>query len=134
MKRFTQTIQLVLFLSLGSILTNALQAQTVKPTGDELLNSETPVYQQEKNTVSNVEFTTTNYGIFGLDVESSSNGGTWPRNSKNGYIFGGGIWFGAQKLVDGKMRSLVELSYNPNTGKSWMVPGRIENGPNAEQV
>jgi hypothetical protein len=85
----------------------------------------------QKNTVSNIEFYQTNYGIFGNNVVgSNAGGGWWPRGSQNQYIFGGGIWFGAvkQRPDTNVMKKYVTVSYNPNNGRSWMVPGRIEDG------
>lgn len=85
----------------------------------------------QRNTVSNIQFITTNFGIFGLDIEANTGGGYWPRNSGNQYIFGGGVWFGGIKEVrqpDGSLRprTMAVISYNPNSGLSWMVPGRID--------
>jgi hypothetical protein len=96
------------------------------------------VFDVQKNTVSNFQFYTSNYGIFGLDVANSLGGGYWPRGSANQYIFGGGIWFGAEKVRPGStdstdLKKYVEVSYNPNSGKSWMVPGRIEDGDLIDQ-
>ncbi len=85
-------------------------------------------FDLQQNTVSNIQFYTTNYGIFGLNVATGRGGGYWPRNSQNQYIFGGGIWFGSQKYrlpEDTVMTKYVEVSYNPNNGRSWMVPGHI---------
>lgn len=86
----------------------------------------------QENTVSNIAFWTSNYGIFGLNVKQSVGGGYWPRGSQNQYIFGGGVWFGARKRRpapnDTSWRKYVLVTYNPNSGLSWMVPGRIEDG------
>lgn len=86
----------------------------------------------QQNTVSNIRFFSTNYGIFGLNVDANGGGGFWPRSSSNQYIFGGGIWFAAQKrvMLDGKeeFNKLVSISYNPNSGNSWFVPGRVADG------
>jgi hypothetical protein len=89
------------------------------------------VYQQGKTTKGRVEMATTNYGVFGLDASGTKGAGFWPRGSDNQYIFGGGIWFAALKLKENEdyPRKLVSISFNPNTGKSWTVPGRIEDGP-----
>jgi hypothetical protein len=92
------------------------------------------VYDNQKNTVSNIEFFTSNFGIFGMDIARSRGGGYWPRGSLNQYIFGGGFWFGAQKYMKEKndTTTFVSVSYNPNSGSSWFVPGRInEEGPAA---
>jgi hypothetical protein len=92
----------------------------------------------QRNTVSKIQFYTTNYGIFGLNVAGNSGGGFWPRNSGNQYIFGGGVWFAALKRLvsydsttgvrDTVIRKMSEISYNPNSGESWLSPGRIEDG------
>jgi len=94
---------------------------------DNLLRTTTGIYDLQKNTVSNIEFYTTNYGIFGLNVAQNRGGGFWPRGSQNQYIFAGGIWFGAIKKRpnDTNYRKFVTITYNPNNGRSWMVPGRM---------
>ena len=94
----------------------------------QLMRLATSTFEVRKNRVSRIEFYTSNYGIFGLNVAANRGGGFWPRGSGNQYIFGGGIWFGAQKWVRGEKRKLVVISYNPNSGASWMVPGRIADG------
>lgn len=98
--------------------------------GDELLKrSYTQLFDLQQNTVSNIQFYTTNYGIFGLNVAQNRGGGYWPRGSNNQYIFGGGLWFAAVKpRPDGELKKYVEVTYNPNNGRSWMVPGRITDG------
>ncbi|MES2767043.1 MAG: hypothetical protein V4642_14305 [Bacteroidota bacterium] len=97
---------------------------------DEVLRAAKGVLDQQQNKVSSISFHTTNYGIFGLNVAANIGGGYWPRGSKNQYIFGGGIWFGALKLKAGDTvpNKLAVISYNPNSGGSWMAPGRIEDG------
>lgn len=85
-------------------------------------------YEVIKNKVSNIEFFSSNYGIFGLNVQANAAGGTWPRGSSQAYIFGGGVWFGAQKVRGNDTNKLCVIGYNPNSGASWMVPGVI-NGP-----
>lgn len=61
----------------------------------------TNAFDSYKNKVSNIEIYSTNYGILGQNVAATSNadkvGGFWPRDSKNAYIFGGGLWIGAKK-------------------------------------
>ena len=87
----------------------------------------------QRNTVSNFQFYTTNYGIFGHNVSQSVGGGHWPRGSQNQYFYGGGIWFAARKMRPDRpeIKNYVEVTYNPNNGSSWMVPGRIEDGDKA---
>lgn len=92
------------------------------------------VYDLQKNTVSNIDFYTTNYGIFAFDVQNTRGGGFWPRRSQNQYIFAGGFWFGAQKYnkANGDTNNLASISYNPWSGEGWYVPGRInEGGPHS---
>ncbi len=91
-------------------------------------------FDLQQNSISNLQFYTTNYGIFGLNIGQGNGGGYWPRGSLNQYIFGGGIWFGAQKYRPNTdiLRKYVEVTYNPNNGRSWMVPGRISEGDEAE--
>jgi hypothetical protein len=112
------------------------------------LQREFSAFDVQKNTISNIEFFTSNYGIFGLDVaNNNTGGGYWPRGSKNQYIFGGGTWFATQKpwpnpekdddpLTDDEYRrdengeimtkNYVIVSYDPNSAESWFVPGRID--------
>ncbi|HVZ40234.1 MAG TPA: hypothetical protein VHI13_13225 [Candidatus Kapabacteria bacterium] len=83
-------------------------------------------YEVIKNKVSNIEVYSSNYGIFGLNVQANQAGGVWPRGSGQAYIFGGGIWFGAQKVrPNGDTNKLCVIGYNPNSGASWMVPGVV---------
>jgi len=105
-----------------------------KEKGDELQRTYNRVFDLQTNTVSNIQFYTTNYGIFGLNIDRNEGGGVWPRGSLNQYIFGGGIWFAAIKnRPDGTPKKYCEISYNPNNGRSWMVPGRIEDGTQLDQ-
>lgn len=100
-----------------------------KKGGDEPQRTYGQLFDLQQNTVSNIQFYTTNYGIFGLNVAQNRGGGYWPRGSNNQYIFGGGLWVGAIKpRPDGNLKKYVEVTYNPNNGRSWMVPGRISDG------
>ncbi len=98
-----------------------------KGKGNQTQRSSRGLFDLQENTVSNIQFFTTNYGIFGYNVAQGQGGGFWPRGSLNQYIFAGGIWFGAQKHRPDTavMRKYVSISYNPNNGRSWMVPGPI---------
>ncbi|MFH1051653.1 MAG: hypothetical protein V1779_12095 [bacterium] len=107
---------------------------------EQVQRTATQNFDLQRNTVSNFQFPVTNYGILFLDVARNVGGGYWPRGSLNQYLFGGGIWLAAQKwiwtdtgTVDNpmpyrKLTKLCEVTYNPNSGSSWMVPGRIEDG------
>jgi|GEM_PF-1863462 len=85
-------------------------------------------FKMDSNSVSNVAFYTSNNGIYGLNIPLNRGGVFWPRGTKNQYIFGAGIWVGAMKNSpeDGQPRRYVIMSYNPNNGNSWVVPGRFE--------
>ena len=98
----------------------------------------TSVFESLSNNVSGLEFFSTNYGILFLNVQAGRAGGIYPRGSNKPYLFGGGIWFGAQKFVNDdpeadpddpnaakSLQKLSVISYNPNSGASWMVPGEI---------
>jgi len=115
----------------GTIYTNKDKESKENNQSDQLqAKTYRGVFDVQKNTVSNIDFYTTNYGIFGFDIARQRGGGYWPRGSQNQYIFAGGFWFGAQKYRKniGDTVSLVTLSYNPWSGKGWFVPGRINIG------
>jgi hypothetical protein len=97
---------------------------------DDVQRTPTGVFDQQKNSKSKVDFITTNYGIFGFDVVNGQGGTFWPRGKGNQYLFAGGAWFAARKRPPGSdtLRQRVVITYNPNSGKSWMVPGTIEDG------
>lgn len=96
--------------------------------GRSILRVPTQAFEVLENKVSKIQVYCTNYGIFGLNVAANRAGGIWPRGSGQAYIFGGGVWFGAEKVRNGDTNRLCVIGYNPNSGASWMVPGRI-NGP-----
>jgi len=75
------------------------------------------------STNSNAGYVATNYGIFGLNPVTAESGFTVPVNSGKTYFFGSGLWFGARKMVDGRMNDLTFITYNPNSGASWAIPG-----------
>ena len=102
--------------------------QTFLVFNTELNAQEHAVIDHRTTKLSNVDMFMSSNGVFGQDVKLGIGGGFWPRGSDHQYIFGGGFWFGAQKEVDGEIKTIVEIAYNPNSGQSWMIPGRIENG------
>lgn len=103
--------------------------------GPEIQRSPTGAFENLINKVSNLQFYSSNYGIIFLNVAGSVAGGIYPRNSGNRYLFGGGVWFGAMKFVADNpddpenspktLKKMSVISYNPNSGSSWMVPGEI---------
>ena len=102
-----------------------------------VLQEQIPVFELGENQVSAIQFKLTNYGIFGLDVAAGAGGGFWPRGSNKQYIFGGGVWFAAMKKVQADtgiaFNKLCVISYNPNSGNSWMVPGSVKDGPKVRE-
>lgn len=142
-------VSILLFLVMGSssvLLAEISEKYKNEAKESETLRSYTNVYDLQLNTVSNFQFYMTNYGIFGFDVNRGVGGGYWPRGSVNQYIFAGGIWLAVQKFMELDSlddngdtvnyfgpRKLVTISYNPNNGRSWMVPGRIEDQDEIDQ-
>lgn len=123
------------FSSLGLI---ARPIENEKGKSDEELRKVSQVYDLQVNTVSNIQFYTTNYGIFGLDVARNRGGGFWPRGSQNQYIFAGGVWLAAIKQRPGDTnnttRKYCSITYNPNNGRSWMAPGRMDPNSTAKDI
>ncbi|MCX7880678.1 MAG: hypothetical protein N2517_08450 [Ignavibacteria bacterium] len=127
-KLFTVLISLVFPIVLLS-LPKDYEKKEKKGEEPQPLRTYNRFFDLQQNSVSNIQFYTTNYGIFGLNIAQNRGGGYWPRGSNNQYIFGGGLWFGAIKpRPDGQLKKYVEVTYNPNSGESWMVPGRITDG------
>ncbi|MBC8144768.1 MAG: T9SS type A sorting domain-containing protein [bacterium] len=110
-----------------SIITTLLIALTASASSAV---AQTDVYSVKRSKTSSVEYHISNYGIFGLDVASAKAGFIFPRNSRTSYLFGAGLWFGAMKTVNDSARKLVFLTYNPNTGASWAVPGDFDSALN----
>ncbi|MEI6091464.1 MAG: hypothetical protein WCR42_13500 [bacterium] len=145
-KYFSKTTLLAIFVILVISTFNAnadiSPAAKEKNAKNQLQRAAYGVMDLQKNTISNLSFYTTNYGIFGLNVALSgtqnAGGGYWPRGSVNQYIFGGGIWLGVRKFLspqDTVPNKLCMITYNPNSGLSWMTPGRInEAGPQPDKL
>jgi hypothetical protein len=89
----------------------------------------TAIFELRKSTKSNFDFCMTNSGILGLNTQDAVGGGFWPRGTQNQYLFGSGLWFAAIKKMPGDtVNKLVVLSYNPNSGYSWFIPGSLDDG------
>ena len=106
-----------------------------KGATEEVQREPVGAFDLQRNVVSNVDFYTTNYGIFGYNIASQVGGTYWPRGGNNQYLFAGGAWFAALKRPPGstELRKRVMITYNPNSGQSWMVPGSIEDGTTVDQ-
>ena len=103
----------------------SLFARPAKTGENSILRQASGVFDSQDNTAGAVESMFSNNGISWLNVRRNEASGRWPRGSANNYMFGSGIWFGAKKDVNGTQKNLVELGYNPNSGRSWMVPGTM---------
>ncbi len=125
------TVCLVLLAPAWGIVGELYAGMKPAKTTDEL-QRQAQVFDLLPNSVSNVAFSVSNYGILGRDLASFDGGVYWPRTSDNRYLYGAGLWFGAVKRIgaDETPRPLVTISYNPNSGLSWLAPGRIEDGDN----
>lgn len=141
--RFFLTLLAIVFV-IGSFEINAATIHTSKNTDGKENEQEqlqarafNNVYDLQQNSISNIQFYTTNYGIFGFDVARGIGGGYWPRGSLNQYIFAGGLWIGVEKFrnpTDTLRTRYVSITYNPNSGRGWYVPGRINyGGPNSTE-
>jgi hypothetical protein len=128
MKRNVTVFIALIFIFCFLDLSAAIKENIKSNDGKTELQTPTGLFDLQSNSKSNFSFYTTNYGIFGLNVSANKGGGYWPRGSQNEYIFASGFWFGCLKNDGDTMRKMVEASYNPNNGRSWFVPGRIEDG------
>lgn len=89
------------------------------------------VYEVPKNRAGGVEFYSSNYGIFGLNVATATSGFRYPRTSGNPYLFGSGLWFGAQKRVGPTLSPLTFVTYDLAGSESWASPGEHDPSPDA---
>ena len=90
-----------------------------------------PLIDTRQTTLSQVVFNVTTNGANAHLAPTGSQGEPglyWPRNSSNSYIYGMGLCFSARKYYNNDTNKLVEMSYNPTSAKSWLIPGRIEDG------
>lgn len=126
--------KLLLLIAIASFIATISNAKPIE--GDSFQRSSSGVFDIQKNTASNIEMYNSNYGIWGFDANTKGGvaGLYWPRGSQNQYVFAGGFWFGAKKPFQGELSKLVLLSYNPNTGRSFFVPGRIEDGNKIDET
>ena len=131
----------VLFLMLTVAASNTIAGTANTAKSKESSNNEVQrdapsgAFDQQRNVVSNIDFYTSNYGIFGFNIRQQVGGTFWPRGTGNQYLFAGGAWFGALKRPPGTsdLRKRVMITYNPNSGQSWMVPGSIADGNVVDQ-
>lgn len=110
-----------------------MQAQELNTT--IRLNSakkeDTPEFQVQFNSVSDVKFNATNFGVFGFSIVEGNSGLEWPRNSGNTYGSAGGFWFGAKKFYHDTngipaADKYCTASYDPSNGNFCFTPGKIK--------
>ncbi len=84
---------------------------------------QTLTFLRQLNVYSNIEFYYSNRGVDFYAGNGQAEGCFWPRGSGMSYIFGGGLWFGCKKEIEGKRHQLLDLGYNPNSGAGWYIEG-----------
>ena len=82
-----------------------------------------PVDSVGNSTLSNIEFAVTNNGMIAYNPSAHTGKFIAPRGGKSQYLFGGGLWFAAQRLVGDTLQRLVFSTYNPVTNRSAATPG-----------
>lgn len=75
------------------------------------------------STLSNIEFSVTNNGIIAYNPSARTGNFIAPRGGQTQYLFGGGLWFGAQHIVGDTVQHLLFSTYNPVTNRSAATPG-----------
>ena len=82
-------------------------------------------FLRQVNVYSNLEFYYTNRGVLFNAGNGNAEGLFWPRGSGQSYIFGEGLWFATEKDIQGKLRKLCDVGYNPNSGVGWYDEGEV---------
>lgn len=139
----------IFFIAIAAVLFSQISVDA-RPNEEYMKKKESKVqrdpigfYDFQENTLSNIQTVISNYGMIGYDKPRGRGSGYFPRGSRNQYIFGGGLWYGAQKKIPTvdtatgetgfKLNKLVSISYNPNSAESWLTPGRIDDGDQTVQ-
>lgn len=105
-------------------------AKTAK-TAQRKLNK-SMIFDTRNHDVNRIFLPISNESTFGQNIANGSAGTFWPYPATlDAYIFGAGIWIGAQ-IEDGVdeqgnpvLKPLVSVGYNPNSGDSEMTPGGL---------
>jgi 6-phosphogluconolactonase (cycloisomerase 2 family) len=114
------TILLLIFFSYSASAVNKTN-RLVKPT--DQLNTPTDANYL---TANRIKIPIQNDAIFGQNPYTGRAGTEWPQGTGNMYIFGAGIWIGAQIPAGGEgLKKVVSVGYNPNDGYSEWGPGII---------
>ncbi|MGB7053853.1 MAG: hypothetical protein WBE28_00870, partial [bacterium] len=78
-------------------------------------------FQIIRHNVNQVELCVSNYGKFGQDETGNNGGCWWPIGTNHTYIYGAGLWVGAQDSVVGD--TMVTAAYMPHGGGGEFAPG-----------
>ena len=77
-------------------------------------------------TANRIKMPIQNDAVFAQNPYTGRSGTEWPQGTGNMYIYGAGIWIGAQiPAGGGGLRKVVSYGYNPNDGYSEWGPGVI---------
>jgi hypothetical protein len=85
----------------------------------------------EEHDVSAVFLAVSNQGVIGNDIPTGNGTGFFPSGTGQNYVFGTGLWFGAQYDADddGDMDKVFTQGYNPLAGDSEFREGRNDQSP-----
>ena len=105
-------------------------AAVVLAFGWHTATAQQPRFMVLRDSISDIDYYASNYGIFGLNVARNSQGFSYPRVNGKSYLFGSGLWFGTRKRYQDTLTTLVFSTYNPNSGASWATPGEYRDTTN----
>jgi hypothetical protein len=85
----------------------------------------------EEHDVSAVFLAVSNQGVIGNDIPTGNGTGFFPSGTGQNYVFGTGLWFGAQYDADddGDLDKVFTQGYNPLAGDSEFREGTNEQSP-----
>ncbi len=85
----------------------------------------------ETHDINAVYLMVSNQGPIGLDMEAGNGAGFFPSNTSNNYVFGTGLWFGANydADADGNPDKVFSQGYNTLDGDSEFREGRGDQAP-----
>ncbi len=129
-----KSVYLLLFvLSITNLISNTEKTNIKEKKENELQDNNVRLFYSTENSVSNIQFYNSNYGIFGHNINEGIGGTYWPRGSSNQYIFSAGVWFGAIKKnpSTNTFEKYCSYSYDPNNASYRCVPGSIDDGDSA---
>ena len=127
---------LTLAVSSAPSLTDFSSRGPLPPGGvkDDLRKGDPPVLHEldiESHDVNAVFLFVSNRGPIGLDMRYATGSGFFPSNTSNNYVFGTGLWLGAQYDADGDSvpDKVFTQGYNPLAGDSEFREGRGDQLP-----